>query len=229
MFAFAFRRSLTLAPADSTTYYFGLDGLAPTVTVGAHRALRMPAASTVVAAEVVVNVGGTLGTTEDVPVNIYNVTQTSAVLIANGDWDQVERVHRNVALSIALAATDEFLIQFVTPAWVTNPTDVTIEVIVWLDDDAEIASIAAQDSGISDNLAAILTNDSDISAGLAARIANDSEISAAEAAILTNDSDISAGVVATTAAQSDANVNAAAILTNDSDISANLASIREGV
>ena len=220
MHTIAFRTTVSLDPADSITYYWGLDGLQPTATAADHRDIQLPAAAIISSARVTVRVAGTLGSGEAVPVHIYNVTANDSRVLGSATWAATSQVDSSASLNLPVAAGAAFLFRFVAPAWATNPTQVTIESVIIATDDAEETAIVAQDSGISDNAAAILTNDSDISANLAARIANDSDISANLAAILTNDSDISANVVAI--AQNDSE-----ILVNDSAISANVVNITQ--
>ena len=164
----------TFNPGDSLTLYYGLDQLLPSAGASGHRSVRLPLAATIVAARVTVSIntglGGVLGTTEAVPVSIYNVGAAEATQIGDGAWDQAARTYVNTSMAVAIGASDGFLIRITTPAWVTNPELALIEVTVYVDDVVAVAAIAAQDSGISDNLASILTNDSDISGILAGDI-----------------------------------------------------------
>ena len=52
MYSIAFRTTVVLDPADTTIYYWGLDGILPTTTPGDHRDVRVPRAVTLRAAYV---------------------------------------------------------------------------------------------------------------------------------------------------------------------------------
>jgi len=232
MYAVQFSETKVISPADGTTYYFGVDAsITPTTTAADHAIAGPPLASLFKAARFKAIASG-YGSAEAVSVNVYNITQASAELVGATDGLDAEATFLDVALTDDIAVGDQWCIQVVFPAWATDPTGVQFEGVVYITDDAEVAAIAAQDSGISDNLAAILTNDSDISSNLAAVTAAQSDADINAGTILTNDSDISALVAEQLTQDSSISANlagftaaSAAGVTNDSDISANLAAI----
>ncbi len=221
-------------PADSTEYIVGTHGVAPRGDWNAIGAGQMPLAGTIVAAFVQVNVLGTPASAEVVTMQVspdLNTPGSEETIDVAAAWNISNRYFNDALMSVSIAAGGgtggRAGLVFTTPAWVTNPTQVTITGTIYVDDVAEAVEVASLVSdqivdaaAIAAGAAAILTNDSDISALVAEQLTQDSSVSANLAAILTNDSDISADLVATTAAQSDANAALAAILTNDSDISA---------
>lgn len=225
MYSFQFRTTLTLDPADSTTYYFGTDGLQPTTNPLNHREVEQVRAGKIIASRLAV-IHGVNGTAENVAINIHNITQTSDTLLVNGTWDASPSQH-NMTGSIALAAADRWVISFDTPAWVTNPEQCVIEATIFMTDDAEESAMSSALISIASNTSDNLLQDSSISANSNAITNNDSDISSNQAQILTNDSNISANVISIASNTSDnlvqdssISANLAAVLTNDSDISA---------
>lgn len=177
-----FIQSAAFDPADSTQYFLGSDGQQPTTgSFSTQQTPRLPLAGIVVAVTARVLVTGVLGSAELVAMEIFEDTNNLNEAIdqaAATAWNGSSVNYLDQSMSLAIDVQTRWGLRFTTPAWVTNPTQVRIQAIAYVNDNAEVAATAAQDSGISDNLASILTNDSDLSARLVSILANDSDISA---------------------------------------------------
>lgn len=122
------------APADATTYYFGANYFDAVVSSTAGLAkIRIPKAGTIKSCYIEVRNRGTAGTTEvsTISIRLNNTTDTtvSAVLITS----TVPNAFSNAALAIAVIAGDYIEIKWVTPTWVTNPTNVDIFGCVYIE------------------------------------------------------------------------------------------------
>lgn len=111
-------------PADSTNTYFGTPVQA-TGTDSDESQMQIPISGTVVAVYQKVNVGTTLGSTEDVAWN-FRLNDTTDTALTSMDYDVQVRKTSTTGLSIAVSAGDAFNIKTVNPAWVTNPTAVRL-------------------------------------------------------------------------------------------------------
>lgn len=109
-------------PADATTYYFGAFPHLALSTVVATQKLYVMRAGTVIGADVFMVC--TTGTSEasTISFRLNNTTDTtiSSAVALNATPFHVQ----TVALSIAVVAGDYFEIKWVSPTWVTNPTNV---------------------------------------------------------------------------------------------------------
>ena len=111
-------------PADSTTYSFGEGAtLNPETPADGVRRVICPVTGTVVKAFFNVQVGGTLGSSENVTLTVSNVTAgTTQNISTSAQWTGAELVFSNTAMTLAVTAGDRLTVRFTTPAWVTNPT-----------------------------------------------------------------------------------------------------------
>jgi len=112
------------SPADSTTYYQGLNLVAATTTVGSF-SFNIGFAFTIIGA--IVSVGGNTitGTTEDSVLKIRNDTQATSSSIGNFKTNGSPTVAITTTftgLNISVATGDFIAIQWDTPAYATNPT-----------------------------------------------------------------------------------------------------------
>lgn len=109
-------------PADATTYYFDSFGYVALGTTAAISRLYFLRAGTVVAADI--SIYCTTGTSEtstmSFRLNNANDTTLSSAVALNASPFHVQ----NTGLSIAVAVGDYFEVKWVTPTWVTNPTNV---------------------------------------------------------------------------------------------------------
>lgn len=118
-------------PADSTTYYFGSTIQAPT-TSAAVRRLYVTKPGTVTAVFLYISNLGTLGTGESNTVN-FRLNNTTDTLISNAvTTNATSNVASNTALSIAVVAGDYFEIKIDTPAYATNPTNLSWNAVIYI-------------------------------------------------------------------------------------------------
>lgn len=114
------------SPADSTTYTFGAQpGINPGAGDGVW-AIVLPRPGRVTRCSGIFVVLGTTSSAENITVNVRNqTTTTNAAVTTTLTGGAVVNSFSNTALSLSFSANDGISIQFVTPAWVTNPTATT--------------------------------------------------------------------------------------------------------
>lgn len=116
----------TFAPADSTTYNFGLNNQLAPGTSTASREFSFIKTGTVTRFMFTVSMS-VAGTSENVAVSLRNITTSTDNSIGNITIDAGTNGTGvfNFTPSIAIAnTTDRYTIKIVSPAWVTNPTGV---------------------------------------------------------------------------------------------------------
>ena len=113
------------APADSTTYYMGCLAAAPSSTAALARVYIQKAGSIKLGRFTVRNTG-TGGTTETSTVSVRLNNTTDTEISAAVTTDQTFQSFTSGALAVAVAAGDYVEIKWVTPAWVTNPTNLLL-------------------------------------------------------------------------------------------------------
>lgn len=123
--------SLTLNPADATTYYFSPHpgfGLAAATT--SHKTY-IQNGGTVRRIDIHGYVTG-LGSAETSTISfrLNNTTDTtiSSTVVMNATPVYIS----NTGLSIAVVNTDYFNIKWLTPTWVTNPTGISLVALIWV-------------------------------------------------------------------------------------------------
>lgn len=126
--------SANASPADATTYYCGgVAGFGLTITEGGSTLMYIPKAGTIKAVYIYVTVSGTLASSETstISLRLNNTTDTSiSDTVAPTASAQV---YSNTALSIAVVQGDYFEIKWVTPNWVTNPVNVKVGAVVYIE------------------------------------------------------------------------------------------------
>ena len=116
----------TFAPADSTTYFFGLNNQLAPGTSTASREFSFMRTGTVTRFMFTVSMS-VAGTSENVAVSLRNITTSTDNSIGNITIDAGTNGTGvfNFTTSISIAnTTDRYSIKIVAPAWVTNPTGV---------------------------------------------------------------------------------------------------------
>lgn len=115
-------------PADSTTYYAGLPIASGYGIQGTHDIARIPVVKTgtIKAVTIRVIVDSITATSENVAISLRLNNTTDTSLTATSQWTARVVDHLVTGLSIAVTAGDFIIIKIVTPAWATNPTDVSI-------------------------------------------------------------------------------------------------------
>jgi hypothetical protein len=125
-----------LAPADATTYYFGLPGMLPLTATAGQRKVFIPIAGTITRVDITVtNNSGTVGSSEtsSIYIRLNNTTDTllTSTLTANSAAGNCN-FFNVTGLSIAVSAGDYIEGKWVTPSWATNPTNVLINVNIYI-------------------------------------------------------------------------------------------------
>jgi hypothetical protein len=117
----------TGSPADSTTYYVSDGETITQATASTSRTrIYIPQAATIKAAYGNITVLGTLGTTENITIAIRLNDTTNTNITTTAQAAAVENTFNNTGLSISVVAGDYIDILFVAPAWVTNPTTLSL-------------------------------------------------------------------------------------------------------
>lgn len=121
------------APADSTTYYVVYGATwGVSAAAGTTGRIWIPKGGTITAAYGSMSVQGTLGSAADVTVRIRLNDSTNTNITTTLQMNTVINLFNNTALSIAVSAGDYIHFQVVTPAWVTNPTNVVFNCAVFV-------------------------------------------------------------------------------------------------
>jgi hypothetical protein len=110
-------------PADGTTYYFGSRHAAVPGTTAVRNIIGIPRAGTITAVSLLVNVAGTLGTSENSTVSLRLNNTSDTTIVSTLDLSGVNYLI-TVAVSVAVVTTDFLELKWATPTWVTNPTTV---------------------------------------------------------------------------------------------------------
>lgn len=129
--------SSLFAPADATTYYFGAPQFMNVVTTTQKRKVFIPKAGKITRVDISVhNNSGTQGSNETstVSLRLNDTTDTTLTSALTADAASGATNYFNITgLSIVVAAGDYFEIKWVTPTWVTNPTNVMLYLQVFVD------------------------------------------------------------------------------------------------
>lgn len=121
-----------LSPADSLTYYVGRSQGAPVVTAQRAR-MRVLQTSRLTKMVAEINVAGVLGTAENCQLNVRVNDTTNNAVFTTIQLTAIQQAYISAALAINFTAGDFFESQFICPAWVTNPTNVSFVVYYWFD------------------------------------------------------------------------------------------------
>jgi len=120
--------ALAFDPTDATTYYIGNQAASPTTASG--RRIYIPKAGTLKVAYIHWLSGAP--SNEDISIYI-RLNNTSDTLIETIGDTAVTKVFNNAALSIAVVAGDYIEIKIVCPTWATNPTNVVLGGVVYIE------------------------------------------------------------------------------------------------
>ena len=118
----------TYNPVDGNTAYMALGGAISGSSGGVTRVYTMPSAITIKAAYGVVNIAGTLGSSQNVSVYIRVNNTTDTAITTTSQWTANPTTFSNTGLSLALSAGDFIVIKLVFPTWTTNPTSISMAV-----------------------------------------------------------------------------------------------------
>ena len=143
MYAVQFRRTTVLDPASDAIYYLGTQGDVP--GLGFDLALSPAQAVgdiTVVGLYAIVRVNGDPASDEAVTVGVYEDGDATFAGAAALAIDNPPLEFFNAALSFPVAAGVRWGMYILTPSWVSAPTQVTIEGLVYVEDDGEAEILA---------------------------------------------------------------------------------------
>lgn len=125
------------APADSTTYYFGLTGgIVTPLSVITTYLTTLPFSFKICGIVVQhLNNTGTQGTSENVTVGIRNntdATNTNLITIQTNQASGVVKMFEDQTLNITIPASKACALYMTTPAWATNPTNLIFRVTLFI-------------------------------------------------------------------------------------------------
>ncbi len=120
-----------LSPADSSTYYLSpYSGAGLVAGSSAHR-LYVPRTGKIIKA--FVSGGCTTGTSETSTISVRLNDTTDTTIVSTLAFNASPVVFSNTSMSVAVTANTDFLnIKWATPAWATNPTNVSFSVTLWI-------------------------------------------------------------------------------------------------
>jgi hypothetical protein len=120
-------------PIDNYTHYFGLPANAGASNNFVVRQFNPPKSGTITRADIYISTDGTLGTSEASSLYL-RVNNTTDYLLSNviSHNSQVYKFNKT-GLNIPITNTDNLVLKFVTPTWVTNPTSVYFSVVLLVD------------------------------------------------------------------------------------------------
>jgi hypothetical protein len=122
--------SLTGDPEDSVGYFFG-NQAGPWLPSYLQRRVVIPKDGTIKAAAILWT-AYPVGTAENISVYITKNGTSDTLVETIGDTN-ASKIFDNAALSIAVVAGDYISIKVLTPAWVTNPADVYVSGVVYIE------------------------------------------------------------------------------------------------
>ena len=120
----------SFSPSDAKTYYIGMPPSAST-TADRNR-VYFPKTGTIKRVIVFWCATGTAGTAEIIEVYLRK-NNSSDTLIGYWEDSQAKKIMNNGELNISISAGDYFQIKIVCPTWATNPTNVLISAVVYIE------------------------------------------------------------------------------------------------
>ena len=122
-----------LNPADNTTYYFGCFASIAASTTAARTRCYVPKPGTITSVRVTFWNAGTLSSAQASTLNLRLNNTTDTVVSAAVVNNPVVTTFGDASLSVAVSEGDYFEIKWVTPTWSTNPTNVRMSVVVYIE------------------------------------------------------------------------------------------------
>lgn len=123
--------TVVLAPADATTYYFGSGTINNLNTTAAIRRTYIPKSGTIKAAYGFFNQTAGSSETSTINIRLNNTTDTAITTTLTNDASPT--TYSNASLNIAVVEGDYIEIKWVTPTWVTNPTNVIGGIVIYIE------------------------------------------------------------------------------------------------
>lgn len=129
-----FQFGSTTGPADSTTYFFGADNAQSIAAQSTYalNSIEIPKAGTIRRVYVKVRVNSTLGTSETVQhfIRLNDTTDVGQVDLA---YSAVQQSGVNSTVSQAVVPGDVVALKVVSPAWATNPLQVSWYAMIFVE------------------------------------------------------------------------------------------------
>ncbi len=121
-------------PADATTYFlqFGAVITTSTASQGNLQKLFIPAAGTLNICYGTCRVAGTLGSAGNCTLSIRLNNTTDTAVTTTLALTAVDNTFNNTSLGITVAAGDYIEFKLATPTWATNPTLVSLSMVVYV-------------------------------------------------------------------------------------------------
>lgn len=131
IYSMSFYISNAQSPADSTTYYLSPYGGAGLPSTSAGHRLYVPRTGKIIKAFIA---GGCItGTSETSTIYVRLNDTTDTTIVSTLAFNASPIVFSNTSMSVAVTANTDFLnVKWVSPAWVTNPTNVSFSVTLWI-------------------------------------------------------------------------------------------------
>lgn len=149
MYVITFSHGNTFSPGDSQTIFCGDGGGGPATNRNTQPGHVVARPGVLVAASAMYNLGvSVLGSGEFVSFNI-DIDNVRTELADDHTLTAIRNTFFSTGLNVPLAAGEEIMPALVTPAWVTNPTNVRMHVAFYIEDDAEGAAEVVQDDAIA--------------------------------------------------------------------------------
>lgn len=120
------------SPVDATTYYGGNNFWRVSVTVAGTMRVYVPKAGTIKSCYLYVKNSGTAGTSETSTINI-RLNDMTDTAITSSLVTNASGAFSNTGLAIAVVAGDFLEFKWVTPTWVTNPTNIDIDGVIYIE------------------------------------------------------------------------------------------------
>lgn len=121
------------APADATVYYGGNNYWATSTSTPDLWRFYIPKSGTIKSCYIFVRNRGTLGTSETSTINIRLNNTTDTVITSSLVTNATGGAFSNTSLAIAVVAGDYIELKWTTPTWATNPTNVDINAVVYIE------------------------------------------------------------------------------------------------
>lgn len=118
-------------PADATTYYFGAFPGGTLGTAAGNQRVYIPFAGIIRSAYVFITCVAGSNEVSTMSIRLNDTTDTTISAAINLSASPF--VVNNTGLNIAVAAGDWITIKWVTPTWATNPTVVSINVVLYIE------------------------------------------------------------------------------------------------
>jgi hypothetical protein len=115
-------------PADATTYFISPTG--GLVATAANYKLRIPRAGVI--RRVYIDGNCTTGTSETSTISIRLNDTTDTTIVSTLAFNASPFAFSNTSMSVTVAQGDFINVKWVSPSWVSNPTNVSMWVSVWI-------------------------------------------------------------------------------------------------